>query len=62
MYNLDSFFLFINIFTILFIARIFYKFVSALLSNPPIKLSMSDRELIFFGLSIAYTLTYFIQL
>ena len=62
MYSIDSIFLFFNIFSILLVLRIFYKFISALLSNPPVKMVMSDRELLFFGISLAYTITYFITL
>jgi len=62
MYSINSFFLFLNIFSILFILRIFYNFFVAMLSNPPIKLLLNKHELIFFGLSVSYTLTYLIQL
>ena len=62
MYNIDSLFLFLNIFSILIILRVIQRFMKALLSNPPIPMVMSNRELIFLGLSLAYTLTYFIKL
>jgi hypothetical protein len=62
MYNLDTLFLFINIFSILFVLRVVYRFISALLSDPPTKLIMSNRELIFLGITLAYTITYFIKL
>jgi hypothetical protein len=62
MYSIDTIFLYLNIFSILFVLRVSYKFISALLSNPPMKLIMKDRELIFFGISLAYVITYLITL
>ena len=62
MYSLDTLFLFINIFSILFVTRVFYRFISALFSNPPQKLIITNRELITLGISLAYTITYFIKL
>jgi hypothetical protein len=62
MNNIDSLFLFLNIFSILLVLRVVYRFISALLSNPPIKLIMDNRELIFFGIALSYILTYFIKL
>jgi hypothetical protein len=62
MYNLDSLFLFLNIFSIMFILRIIYRFISVLLSNPPMRLILGNKELIFFGITLAYTITYFIKL
>jgi hypothetical protein len=62
MYNIDSLFLFLNIFSILIILRVIHRFMSTLLSNPPVPMVMSNRELIFLGMSLAYTLTYFIKL
>jgi len=62
MYNIDSLFLFLNIFSILIILRVIHRFMSALLSNPPIPMVMTNKELIVLGISIAYTLTYFIKL
>lgn len=62
MYNLETLFLFLNIFAILTVLRVIYRFISALLSNPPTRLIMNNRELIFLGISLAYTITYFIRL
>ena len=62
MFNIDSLFLFLNVFSILLVLRVFYRFISALLSNPPTRLIMNNRELIFLGISLAYTITYFIKL
>ncbi len=62
MFNIDTLFLFFNVFSILLVLRVIYRFISALLSNPPTRLIMNNRELIFFGISLAYTITYFIKL
>jgi hypothetical protein len=62
MYNIDTIFLYLNVFSILFVLRVSYKFISALLSNPPRKLILGNRELIFFGVSLAYVITYLITL
>jgi hypothetical protein len=62
MYNLDTIFLFIFIFTILFVSRIIFRFVSALSKNPPEQFILSGRELIFFGLSLSYILTFLIKI
>jgi hypothetical protein len=62
MNNIDSLFLFLNIFSILLVLRVVYRFISALLSNPPIKLIMGNRELIFLGIALSYIITYYITL
>ena len=62
MNNIDSLFLFLNIFSILLVLRVVYRFISALLSNPPIKLIMSNRELIALGIALSYIITYYITL
>jgi len=61
MYNIETLFLFLNIFSILYVSRVIYRFISALLSNPPIKLIMNNGELIFLGITIAYIITYIIK-
>jgi hypothetical protein len=62
MFNLDSLFLFTFIFSIMAVLRTVFRFVRALLQDPPTPLVLSSRELIFLGMSISYILTYLIQL
>ena len=49
------------IFSILTSLRIGIMFISALLQNPPTKLELSGRELIFYGINISYLITYIIK-
>jgi uncharacterized protein YebE (UPF0316 family) len=62
MYSLETIFLFIFIFTILFVTRITFRFINALMKNPPEQFVLSGRELVFFGLSLSYILTYLIKI
>jgi len=62
MNNLESLFLFAFIFTLLSVSRTTFRFTSALLQNPPKPFLMSNRELVFLGLSISYVITYLIKL
>lgn len=61
MANIDSIFLFIFIFSILVTMKNFTKFVSALLSKELKAQIFNNRELIIFGMSISYILTYIIS-
>lgn len=60
MLNLETIFLYFFIFSILTTIRVVIKFISALLQNPPQKLELGGRELIFYGTSISYLITYII--
>jgi len=60
MLNPETIFLYFFIFSILTTLRVVIKFVSALLQNPPQKLELGGRELIFYGTSISYLITYII--
>ena len=62
MFNIDSLFLFLFIFSVLTVLRTVFRFVSALLQNPPTRLVLEGRELIYFGITISYVLTYIIKL
>ena len=62
MNNLDSLFLFVFILSTLTVIRTVFRFLRALLQNPPTPLVLSSRELIFLGISISYVITYLIQL
>jgi hypothetical protein len=61
MLNTESIFLFLFIFSVLVVSRITLKLVSALLRNPPVKVDIGSRELIFMGSCVSYILTYFIK-
>jgi hypothetical protein len=58
MLNPETIFLYFFIFSILTTLRVVIKFISALLQNPPQKLELGGRELIFYGTSISYLITY----
>jgi hypothetical protein len=62
MINLDSLFLFTFIFSILTVLRTVFRFISALLQNPPKPFVMSSRELFLLGITVSYALTYLIKL
>jgi|694.fasta_scaffold29092_9 hypothetical protein len=62
MFSLDSLFLFIFIFSILAVMRICARFIGSLFQNPPQRLILSNRELIFSAFVISYIITYLIQL
>jgi hypothetical protein len=62
MLNYNTIFLFVFVFSILTNVRLVVKFVSALLHNPPQKMVLSSRELIFNGLMLSYLITYIINL
>lgn len=58
MLNVNAIFHFTFIFSILVISRILFKFLGTLLQKEPNPLVLSNRELIFAGLSISYLFTY----
>jgi uncharacterized protein YacL len=61
MNNLDSIFLFILIFSVLTVFRTVFRFIGSLLQKLPVKLVLSNGELITLGLAVTYCLTYLIQ-
>jgi hypothetical protein len=60
--QLDSLFFFLFLFSILYVLRIVFRFMSALLQNPPKKLILSDRELFLINITISYIITYIFKL
>lgn len=62
MLNLESIFVFILVFSILVLIKHVFKFMSALLQREPKPVILSNRELIYLGLSLSYIITYFITL
>lgn len=61
MFSLESLFLFLFIFSSMIVVRTIARFIGALLQNPPTKLILNGRELIYFGVSFSYILTYIIK-
>jgi hypothetical protein len=61
MFNINTLFLFIFIFSILTITRNFVKIISAVLQEIPEKVHHSNTALISNGLALSYILTYIIQ-
>lgn len=53
---------FVFVFTLISVMRIGVNFITALLSSPPRKLEIGQRELIYYGLSISYIITFLIYL
>lgn len=62
MHNIETIYLFIFVFTILVTLKNVAKFISALLQKEPKPLVYSNRELIIYGLSLSYIITYIITL
>ena len=58
MHNVETIYFFIFVLTTLVLLRTVTKFVSALSQKEPKPLVLSDRELIFLGLSLSYFITY----
>lgn len=61
MYNIETIFLFVFIFSVLTVLRTVFMFLSTLLQNQPEKIVLSSRVLIYIGLSMSYIITYLIQ-
>lgn len=62
MHNIETIYLFIFVFTILVTLRNVARFLSALLQKEPKPLVYSNRELILFGFSLSYIITYILTL
>jgi len=50
------------VFTLISLMRIGINFITSLLSSPPRKLEIGQRELIYYGLSLSYIITFLIYL
>jgi len=61
MTNIDTLYLFMFIFSILSVFRVVVKFIFSLLQTLPERLVMSNREILFQGISLSYVITYTIQ-
>ena len=62
MNNFDVIYFFLFVFFTLNILMNVFRFIRALLSNPPQKMVLDSKDLIFLGVSISYFLTYLIKL
>lgn len=61
MYNSDSIFVFIFIFSILVSLKSIFKIFTALLQTEPKPLIWTNKEILILGISISYIITYLIQ-
>jgi hypothetical protein len=61
MYKIETIFLFIFIFSVLAILRIAFRFVITLSQDNPERMVLSDRVIIYLGLSVSYIITYLIK-
>jgi len=59
--KIESIFLFLFIFSVLTVLRAVLRFVGTLLQEQPEKFVLTNRVLIFLGLSISYIITYLIK-
>ena len=50
------------IFALISLMKVGVNFITALLSSPPRKLEIGQRELIYYGLSLSYIITFLIYL
>jgi hypothetical protein len=58
MLNIESLFYFILIFSILTLSKFLFKILGTLLQKEPQQIRFSDRDLIYFGLSLSYIITF----
>jgi hypothetical protein len=58
MLNIESLFYFILIFSILTLSKFLFKILGTLLQKEPQQIHFSDRDLIYFGLSLSYIITF----
>jgi hypothetical protein len=61
MLDINNIFLFVFIFSILGVFRVFFKLFVSLFGNPPKKLELSNKETILFGLFISYIITFILN-
>jgi len=61
MNDINTIFLFVFIFSVITVLRTVFRFIVSLLQSTPQKLTLSNRELLFLGLTITYCLTYIIK-
>lgn len=61
MNSINTFFLFVFIFSVLTVFKTVTRLVSSLFSNPPKRFQWNRGELIYLGLAISYCLTYIIK-
>jgi|694.fasta_scaffold00190_52 hypothetical protein len=61
MTNIDTLYLFVFIFSIISITRIFLKFIISLLQTDPKPILFSNREIFLYGLFLTYIITFLIQ-
>jgi hypothetical protein len=61
MTNIETIYLFVFIFSTILLARTTLKFIISLLQTKPEKMVLSNREILFNGLSLSYLITYLIQ-
>ena len=58
MINTYAIFLFVFVFSILVLLKTVFKFMSSLLKTPPQRMILTNRELIYNGLSLSYIITF----
>lgn len=59
---LDFITFYVFIFCLLFVFRLLSKFGLSLFSNNPVPVLTSKNDLLFFGLSLSYVITYIVKL
>lgn len=60
MFNLETIFIFLFIFSILYVVNVIFKFIKALVK--PEVFVLGQTGLLFLGFSLSYIITYLIQL
>jgi hypothetical protein len=61
MLDINNIFLFIFIFSLLGVIRVFINFLSSVFKNPPQRLIMTKYEMTIFGLFLSYVITYLLN-
>jgi hypothetical protein len=62
MINTGVILFFIFIFSLLTIIRTIFKFFISLLQDPPEKMNLDQKSLIFYGVCLSYIITYIIKI
>jgi len=61
MNSIETIYLFVFVFSVLTVLRTVFGFISTLLQSNPERVILSNRVLIYLGLSMSYIITYIIK-
>jgi hypothetical protein len=61
MFNIDTIFLFLFVFSTVSCLRLTFKFFISIFQEEPQKIILDNKSLFFYGISISYIITYLIR-